>query len=68
MLECILRVCACAPITEAAVELNDNGGGCGQDMKPEHGSLKRKKEPKERKKRKMKKENEGKRPMEKGEL
>ncbi len=34
------------------MEPDDNGGGCGRDMKPEHGSSKRKKELKEKMERK----------------
>ncbi len=63
------RVCSCHG-GNAAVELNDSGcgGGCGHDMKLEHGSSKRQKEPKERWKREMKKENEGKIAIEEGEM
>ena len=38
-------VCICVCLCHggrAAVELNDNGGGCGRDMQPEHGSSKKK--------------------------
>ena len=35
----------CVSVT-AALEPNDNGGGCGHDMKPEHCASKRRKEPK----------------------
>ena len=51
--ECVyMRVCVYVCVCHggrAAVELNDNGGGCGRDMKPEHGSSKKKKKKEETK-------------------